>query len=70
MIVCFRDNGKAFDAVAFAAAHQDEQDHLGIRLIHGLADQFLYRRVMGLNYMEIHFAKDIKMDVVPAANQS
>ena len=55
--VCLRDNGKAFDVVVFAAAHQDEQNHLGIRLIYGLAEEFTYRRAMGLNHIEIHFMK-------------
>ena len=43
--------------MAYAAAHQDEQEHLGIRLIYGLADKFTYRRVMGLNCVAIHFMK-------------
>lgn len=60
VIVCFRDNGKAFDTVAYAAAHQTEQEHLGIRLIYGLADKFTYRRVMGLNCVAIHFMKQTK----------
>lgn len=62
VIVCLRDNGKAFDSVAFAASHQMEQEYLGIRLIYGLAEEFTYRRVMGLNYVEIHFLKKVDKD--------
>lgn len=65
VIVCFRDNGKPFDAVAYWAAHQNEQDHLGIRLIYGLAEEFTYRRVMGLNYITVHFIKGAETDAVP-----
>ena len=65
VIVCFRDNGKAFDSVAFAAAHQNQQEHLGIRLIYGLAETFTYKRVMGLNCMSIHFVKGKQTATVP-----
>lgn len=57
VIISFRDNGKAFDSVAFLAAHQDDQEHLGIRLIYGLAEEFTYRWAMGLNCVAIHFIK-------------
>lgn len=57
VIVRLRDNGAAFDPLAYSTNHQ-EAEHLGIRMIHKLADSFEYKRAMGLNNLIIGFKKE------------
>ncbi|WP_458408123.1 MATE family efflux transporter [Anaerotignum sp.] len=56
IIVRFRDNGAAFDPLAYLS--NQDADAYGIRLIHALADSFEYRRNMGLNNLIIHLKKE------------
>jgi len=55
LIVRIRDNGSAFDPLAYLSA--DEEKGYGIKLIHALAESFEYRRGMGLNNLIIHLRK-------------
>lgn len=55
VIVRIRDNGAAFDPLAYLS--NGEEDHFGIKMIHSLADNFEYRRNMGLNNLIIHLRK-------------
>lgn len=56
LIVRIRDNGSAFDPLAYLSA--DNADGYGIKLIHALAEKFEYRRSMGLNNLIIHLRKE------------
>jgi len=55
LIVRIRDNGSAFDPLAYVSA--GEEKGYGIKLIHALAESFEYRRGMGLNNLIIHLRK-------------
>lgn len=55
LIVRIRDNGSAFDPLAYLSA--EETDKYGIKIIHALAENFEYRRSMGLNNLIIHLRK-------------
>lgn len=55
LIVRIRDNGSAFDPLAYLSA--EEKDKYGIKIIHALAEHFEYRRSMGLNNLIIHLRK-------------
>ena len=55
LIVRIRDNGSAFDPLAYVSA--GEEKGYGIKLIHALAESFEYRRSMGLNNLIIHLRK-------------
>ena len=55
VIVRFRDNGSAFDPLAHVSA--GEGKGYGIVMIHKLAEDFAYRRSMGLNNLIIHLRK-------------
>ena len=56
VIVRFRDNGAAFDPLAYVSEVDSEE--YGIRMIHNLAEEFQYRRSMGLNNLIIHLRKE------------
>ncbi len=56
IIVRIRDNGCAFDPLAYLS--NAETDHYGIKMIHALADCFEYRRNMGLNNLIINLKKE------------
>lgn len=55
IIVRIRDNGSAFNPLAYLS--NGESEHYGIKMIHSLADSFEYRRNMGLNNLIIDFKK-------------
>lgn len=55
IVVRVRDNGEAFDPVAYL--RQASEDALGIRLIAGLAQTMEYRRTLGLNTLLITLNK-------------
>ena len=57
LIIRVRDNGVPFDPVAYIQAQEPSTDHVGIRLITGVADQLEYRRSIGLNNVMILFKK-------------
>lgn len=54
--VRLRDNGAAFDPLAYASAEWN-REHLGIHMIHSIASSFEYKRAMGLNNLVIGFRK-------------
>ncbi len=56
LIVRIRDNGSAFDPLAYLSA--GEGQGYGIKMIHALVENFEYRRNMGLNNLIIHLRKD------------
>lgn len=56
IIFRLRDNGAAFDPLAFLSS--GNSDAYGIKMIHALAEKFEYRRSMGLNNLIIHFKKE------------
>ncbi len=56
IIVRIRDNGRAFDSLAYLS--NEESEHYGIKMIHALADSFEYRRNMGLNNLIINLKKE------------
>lgn len=56
VIVRIRDNGTAFDPLAYLSA--GEERGYGILMIHKLAESFEYRRSMGLNNLIIHLRKE------------
>lgn len=56
VIVRIRDNGTAFDPLAYLSA--GEERGYGILMIHKLAVSFEYRRSMGLNNLIIHLRKE------------
>ncbi len=55
MLLQFRDNGAPFDPLAYlnAAPDTDKERNVGLRLVRGIADEFVYRRSMGLNVLQI-----------------
>jgi len=55
VIVRIRDNGRAFDPLAYINGH--EAKGYGIQMIHALAQGFEYRRSMGLNNLIISLKK-------------
>lgn len=57
LLIRLRDNGAAFDPVDYVKT-EPAADHIGIRLIFGLADSMEYRRTMGLNVLMITLNKD------------
>lgn len=56
VIVRIRDNGIAFDPLAYLSS--GEERGYGILMIHKLAESFEYRRSMGLNNLIIHLRKE------------
>ena len=58
VILRIRDNGAAFDPLAHLSSCSNE-DEYGIKLIHALADDFEYRRSMGLNNLIIRLKKHV-----------
>lgn len=56
IIVRIRDNGAAFDPLAYLSGSTKED--FGIKMIHSLADSFEYRRNMGLNNLIINLKKE------------
>ena len=56
LIVRIRDNGTAFDPLAYISS--GEERGYGILMIHKLAESFEYRRSMGLNNLIIHLRKE------------
>ena len=56
VIVRIRDNGADFDPLAYVS--NADSDGYGIRMIHKLAEEFQYRRSMGLNNLIIHLRKE------------
>ncbi|MEF2837462.1 MAG: MATE family efflux transporter [Oscillospiraceae bacterium] len=56
VIVRIRDNGTAFDPLAYLSS--GEERGYGILMIHKLAESFEYRRSMGLNNLIIHLRKE------------
>lgn len=56
VIFRLRDNGAAFDPLAYPG--QGNTDTYGIRMIRALAQEFEYRRSMGLNNLIIHLKKE------------
>ncbi len=56
IIVRIRDNGAAFDPLAYLS--NGAKDHYGIKMIHALAESFEYRRNMGLNNLIIDLKKE------------
>ncbi len=56
VIVRIRDNGAAFDPLAYLS--ENTKEGYGIKLIHALADSFEYRRNMGLNNLIINLKKE------------
>lgn len=56
VIVRIRDNGAAFDPLAYLSENTKEE--YGIKMIHALADSFEYRRNMGLNNLIINLKKE------------
>lgn len=57
LLIHLRDNGAAFDPLTYMSEHKDDKEHLGIRLVMGLADNVEYRRSMGLNNLIISVQK-------------
>ncbi len=57
IIIRIRDNGTAFDPIAYLNSNQNEE-HFGIKIIHSLADGFEYRYSMGLNNSIINLKKE------------
>ena len=55
LIVRIRDNGAAFDPLAYLSNYHP--DRYGIRMIHALAQSFEYRRSLGLNNLIIRINK-------------
>ena len=58
LILRIRDNGAAFDPLAYDGGADDA--HYGIRMIRKLADTIEYRRSMGLNNLIIHLGKEAR----------
>ena len=56
VIIRLRDNGEAFDPIEHLK--KNNPNEYGIRLIHGLAKNFEYRRSMGLNNLFIEIEKE------------
>ncbi len=56
VIVRIRDNGAAFNPLAHLS--ENSKDKYGIKLINALADNFEYRRSIGLNNLIINFKKE------------
>lgn len=56
LLLRLRDNGAAFDPLAYLSARKKED--YGIRLVHALADGISYRRSMGLNNLVIRLRKE------------
>ena len=59
LIIRIRDNGAAFDPLAYL--YSVELDGYGLLLVQNLAEDITYRRNMGLNNLIIHLKKESKL---------
>lgn len=58
LMVRIRDNGFRFDPVAYLRESRSGEDHLGLRIVSSIADQFDYRYSIGLNNLRIVLSKN------------
>ena len=61
-IIRLRDNGAAFDPTAYAIEEEEPSERYGPKPVAALADDFRYRRNMGLNVTLLTLNKKQEVD--------